>query len=114
MTTGAVPASINGNPDTRIYYNGNDDYHLPPGPYQLTNSDNPNGQYLTADDYAESPVHRFYQMWQQLGCRKSSDCQNDLFAWVEDTVGAGSNGNPPPANFTYKEGAIAMGFYNAQ
>jgi len=33
---------------------------------------------------------------------------------VEATVGAGSNGKPPPANFTYKEGATAMGFYNVQ
>jgi phospholipase C len=114
LTTGAVPSSITGNPDTRIYYNGKDVYHLPPGPYQLTNSNNPNGQYLTADDYAESPVHRFYQMWQQLDCSASSGCLNDLWPWVEATVGAGSNGNPPPANFTYKEGATAMGFYNVQ
>ena len=41
-------------------------------------------------------------------------CLNDLFPWVEATVGAGSNGKPPPANFTYKEGATAMGFYNVQ
>jgi phospholipase C len=114
LTTGAVPASIKGNPDTRIYYNGNDVSHLPPGPYQLTNSNNPNGQYLTADDYAESPVHRFFQMWQQLDCSKSAGCLNDLFPWVEATVGAGNNGLPPSANFTYKEGAIAMGFYNVQ
>jgi phospholipase C len=59
-------------------------------------------------------VHRFYQMWQQLDCTASLGCQNDLFTWVEETVGAGSNGLPPPANFTYKEGATAMGFYNVQ
>jgi phospholipase C len=39
---------------------------------------------------------------------------NDLFPWVEATVGAGSNGKPPPVDFTYKEGAAAMGFYNVQ
>jgi len=56
LTTGAVPASILGNPDTRIMYAGHDVNNLPPGPYQLT----PGVAY---DDYAESPVHRFYQMW---------------------------------------------------
>ncbi|HEU0156106.1 MAG TPA: alkaline phosphatase family protein, partial [Stellaceae bacterium] len=30
------------------------------------------------------------------------------------TVGAGSNGKPPPAGFTYEEGATALGFYNVQ
>ena len=67
LTTGAVPPSIIGKPDVRITYNGNDVNSLPPGPYQLTNNNSP-GLYLTADDYAESPVHRFYQMWQQLDC----------------------------------------------
>jgi phospholipase C len=108
LTTGGVPSSILGKPDIRINYNGNTVNNLPPGPYQLT------GPTLTADDYAESPVHRFYQMWQEIDCSGSTSCLNDLFAWVEATVGAGSNGQPPPANFTYKEGATALGFYNVQ
>ena len=53
-------------------------------------------------------------MWQQLDCTAAAGCQNDLFPWVEATVGAGSNGKPPPAGFTYKEGATSMGFYNVQ
>jgi phospholipase C len=54
-------------------------------------------------------------MWQQLDCTKAAGCLNDLFPWVEQTVGAGSNGLPPSANFSgTKEGAIAMGFYNVQ
>jgi phospholipase C len=114
LTTGAIPTAIVGKPDTRIYYNGNTVNNLAPGPYQLTNSNNPNGLTLTPDDYAESPVHRFYQMWQETDCSAAAGCLNDLFAWVEATVGAGSNGNPPPANFTYKEGATALGFYNIQ
>ncbi len=114
LTTGAVPGYLKGKPDMRIYYDGHDVNSLPPGPYQLTNTVNPTGPVMTTDDYAESPVHRFYQMWQQLDCIKAAGCLNDLFPWVETTVGAGSNGNPPPANFTYKEGAIAMGFYNIQ
>jgi phospholipase C len=107
LTTGKVPPAILGEPDTRIIYDGKDVNHLPPGPYQLT----PGVAY---DDYAEDPVHRFYQMWQQVDCSASEGCRNDLFAWVEATVGAGSNGRPPPAGFIYIEGATAMGFYNVQ
>ena len=107
LTTGAVPASILGKPDIRIVYDGKNVNMLPPGPYQLT----PGVGY---DDYAESPVHRFYQMWQQRNCSAAAGCQNTLFPWVEATVGAGSNGKPPPAGFTYEEGATSMGFYNVQ
>ena len=110
LITGAVaPTSILGKPDTRIVYDGRLVNNLPPGPYQITP-----GLYNV---YMESPVHRFYQMWQQLDCSApagSAVCQNDLFPWVEATVGAGSNGKPPPAGFTYKEGATSMGFYNVQ
>ena len=114
LTTGGVPAYLLGQPDMRIYYDGNNVNNLSPGPYQLTNTVNPSGPTLGYGDYAESPVHRFYQMWQQLDCSATTGCLNDLFPWVEATVGAGSNGLPPPANFTYKEGATAMGFYNVQ
>src|SRR5271166_5334033 len=107
LTTGKVPPAILGKPDIRIMYDGKDVNHLPPGPYQLT----PGVAY---DDYAEDSTHRFYQMWQQLDCSASEGCRSDLFAWVEATVGAGRNGQPPPAGFTYKEGATAMGFYNIQ
>ena len=108
LTTGGVPSVLLGNPDTRIMYAGHDVNNLPPGPYQLTSPS------LSYDDYAESPVHRFYQMWQQVDCSMATGCLNDLFAWVEATVGAGSNGTPPPADFIYKEGATSMGFYNVQ
>ncbi len=101
--------------DTRVTNVGK----LPPGPFQLTNASR-----LTYDDYAGSPVHRFYQMWQQTDCSTAratqenpSGCRNDLFPWVEATVSAGSNGKPPPGpitNETTKEGAIAMGFYNVR
>jgi phospholipase C len=33
------------------------------GPFQLTNETT-----FNYTDYAASPVHRFYQMWQQLDC----------------------------------------------
>jgi phospholipase C len=94
---------------------------LPNQPYDITNA-------IAYNDYAGSPVHRFFQMWQQMDCNiaaatptNPSGCQMDLFPWVEVSVGAGSNGKPPPAGFdpnnsayyeTTHEGAIAMGFYN--
>jgi phospholipase C len=74
---------------------------LPAGPFQLTNgtqSATP-GYSLTYTDYTASPVHRFYQMWQQLNCSvehaswdNPSGCNGKLFAWVENTIGAGDNG----------------------
>ncbi len=109
-------------PDTRIPNVNN----LPPGPFQLSS---PTFPY---DSYAASPVHRFYQMWQQLDCDWSQatfsspfsnpgGCRADLFPWVEVTVGAGTNGKAQPANFstewsanatTTGEGSTSMGFYN--
>jgi phospholipase C len=88
---------------------------LPPGPFQLT----PGVPY---DAYSASPVHRFYQMWQQLDCSADqanllnpAGCRSDLFPWVETTIGAGSNGQTQAANFNNTstgEGSAAMGFYN--
>ena len=84
-------------PDARIV-NFNS---LPAGPFQLTNGTNAAlpGYSLTYTDYAASPVHRFYQMWQQLDCslehasrENPSGCNGKLFSWVETTVGAGTNG----------------------
>jgi phospholipase C len=96
---------------------------LPPGPFQLTHG-------MAYDAYAASPVHRFYQMWQQEDCNlyhstaaKPSGCTSNLFAWVEVTEGAGANGILPPSNFstnysptavTTGEGATSLGFYNVQ
>jgi hypothetical protein len=84
------------------------------GPYPLVDY---NGHSLY-DTYGGSPVHRFYQMWQQLDCdakvaaakptSNPSGCQNDLFPWVEQTASSGGNGGTPPQH----EGNIAMGFYN--
>jgi phospholipase C len=108
-------------PDTRIT-NVN---ALPAGPFQLTNGDT-----FTYNSYAASPVHRFYQMWQQLNCSAAnatqdnpSGCSAKLFPWVEVTVGAGTNGLAQPANFNTEyvagdkdtgEGSTSMGFYNVQ
>jgi phospholipase C len=98
---------------------------IPAGPFQITNGDT-----FTYNDYAASPVHRFYQMWQQLDCDATqatvdnpSGCNASLFPWVETTVGAGTNGVAQPADFsteysptatTTGEGSTSMAFYNVQ
>jgi phospholipase C len=87
---------------------------LPNGPYPLVRS---TGASLY-DTYGGSPVHRFYQMWQQLDCdvlkatpKNPSGCQADLFPFVEQTVSSGSNGGLFTGTYP-AEGDIAMGFYN--
>jgi phospholipase C len=115
-------------PDTRITgVSGTAPYStLPGGPFQLSNSKG--AGTFTWDSYANSPVHRFYQMWQQADCNVAyatesnpSGCKSDLFTWTEVTVGSNVNGLPQPSNFstdysptakTTGEGATAMGFYN--
>jgi phospholipase C len=91
-------------------------------PSQLPNAPVDMHASLSYDDYANSPVHRFFQMWQQMDCDASaateknpSGCRMDLFPWVETTVGAGTNGKTQPAGFddeTTGEGSTAMQFLN--
>jgi phospholipase C len=118
-------------PDTRI----NDVTGLDSGPFQLSPG-------APSNTYAASPVHRFYQMWQQENCSlehatwdNPSGCNAKLFSWVEVTMGAGNNGDtqPPlcspgdtttcfsynylpntPGQQTTGEGSTALGFYNVQ
>ncbi|MFZ0957115.1 MAG: alkaline phosphatase family protein [Candidatus Sulfotelmatobacter sp.] len=110
LLTGATGLAHN-IPDTRIP-NVNS---LGSGVFQLTSAT------LPYDAYAASPVHRFYQMWQQTDCSvdtatssNPSGCLNDLFSWVETTIGAGSNGNPQPATLNTGEGSTALAFFNVQ
>lgn len=87
---------------------------MPNGPYLLT-------RYHYYHAYDGSPVHRFFQMWQELDCdveaatpHNPSGCRNDLFTWVEASVGRGSDGRPMPADYDEPgkhEGAVALGFY---
>jgi phospholipase C len=112
LTTGGTGLK-SGSPDTRL----NNYDNLPPGPFQITHG-------IAYDAYTASPVHRYYQMAQQLDCNANyasssnpSGCNADLFTWVEETIGAGSNGRPAPSPFTdesTREGSAAMGFYNVQ
>jgi len=86
------------------------------GPFVITRS-------VAYDSYTGDPIHRFFQMWQQLDCdpgaatpANPSGCQNDLFPWVATTVGSGSNGRRQPADFTGEsthQGGVAMGVYNS-
>jgi len=111
LTTGGTGLS-HGAVDTRIP----NATTLPSGPFQLTSATHP------YDAYDNSPVHRFYQMWQQFDCNAGnattgnpSGCQADLFPWVETTVGAGTNGLAQAFGFndtTTEEGSTSMGFYN--
>jgi len=118
--TGHVPDSrISGVNSTAPYST------LPPGPFQITNTST-----FPYDSYANSPVHRFYQMWQQEDCSAGnatpgnpSGCLADFFTWTEVTVGSNVNGKNQPAPFctdyapncaTTGEGATSMAFYNMQ
>jgi phospholipase C len=114
ITTGATGLSSTHAPDTRI----TNDAKLPDGPFQLT------GAKLPYDSYTGSPVHRFYQMWQQEDCSTAhattanpTGCLGDLFPYVETTIDTGNNGAKPPAGYnpaTYQsaEGATSMAFFN--
>ena len=114
LMTGATGLA-KGVPDTRF---GANTFTLPNGPYQISRV-GPN-----YDQYVASPVHRFYQAWQQADCNAKSatltnpsGCAMDLVAWVETSVGAGTNGKPQPPGFndqTTREGSTALGYYNVQ
>ncbi len=113
LTTGATGIK-SGKTDTRVTsVNPNAPTN---GPYQLT------GSKMPYDAYTASPVHRLFQMWQETDCAKGnitdshlSPCLNDLFPFVEVSMGTGSNGEKQPTPFTdrtTKEGSASMGFYN--
>jgi phospholipase C len=115
LTIGGTGLAAYTVPDTRIP----NVLDLPDGAFQLTSPT------LTYNDYANSPVHRFYQMWQQADCNVAyatednpSGCQSDLFPWVEVTIGCGSDGcstgstSPPTNLISTGEGATSMEFFN--
>jgi phospholipase C len=59
--------------------------------------------------YVGDPLHRFYQMYQEV-----SNGTHDLWTWVHETAGD-SNGAPPPSPFndqSTNQDALDMGFYN--
>ncbi len=73
---------------------------LPNGPFQIT-------KYVGYDAHTGDPMHRFFQMWQQ-----ANEGKNDLFVWVNKTVGIGPQNVPPATPANTFQGGEAMGFYN--
>ena len=87
-----VPAGV---PDARFPAN------LPNGPFQIT-------QYVAYNAHTGDPMHRFFQMYQQVDGGKM-----DLFPWVGVTAGIGPQNSPPaPTPGNTFQGGEAMGFYN--
>jgi phospholipase C len=72
---------------------------LPNGPFQIT-------KYIDYTAVVGDPVHRFFQMWQQV-----DGGRHDLFVWADETSGEGSQNRADPNSGT-NQGAAAMGFYN--
>jgi len=72
------------------------------GPFQLSRS-------MAYSDFPGDPVHRFFQMWQQVG----DNNKKDLFVWVAETAGIGNHndgfGTTPDDTH---QGGLAMGFFN--
>ena len=74
---------------------------LPNGPFQIT-------KYVPYDSFTGDPIHRFWQMWQQV-----DEGKLDLFPWVAVTVGIGPQNSPPaPTPGHTFQGGEAMGFFN--
>jgi phospholipase C len=108
----ACSGVASGVPDSRFPSN------LANAPYQITkyvpyfDSHGAYNQFGTCEfngAYVGDPLHRFYQMYQEI-----SGGTNDLWTWVHQTAGD-SNGAPPPNPFTDQstaQGALDMGFYN--
>jgi phospholipase C len=82
-------------PDTRFPAD------LPNGPFQIT-------KHVSYGTHTGDPVHRFFQMWQQVDGGK-----NDLFVWAAESAGVGpSNGKSPVSYGKTYQGGVSMGFYN--
>jgi phospholipase C len=71
---------------------------LPNCPYRIT-------QYVPYPNaYVGDPIHRFYQMWQQV-----DGGRNDLYVWTPNTAGD-DNGAIPPQPI--HQGDLQMGYYS--
>ena len=57
-------------------------FNLPEGAFQLTPG-------VANDDYASSPVHRFYQMWQQEDCNAPYATQEPIQRLSQRSVSMG-------------------------
>src|SRR5215469_7033220 len=75
-------------------------------PAELPNAPFPITRHVDYGAFVGDPVHRFFQMWQQL-----DGGRNDLFVWVGLTSGEGAKNRDDPGADT-RQGGLAMGFYN--
>ncbi len=73
---------------------------MPNAPFQITR----HADYLA---FVGDPVHRFFQMWQQV-----DGGRQDLFVWVDLTSGEGAGQRHADPGLSTNQGAVAMGFYN--
>ena len=122
LLTGGT-GQTNKTPDQRVHYDGQTATTLPPGPYQLTNTSDPVPLSLRrlcgepgASLHADAAAARLRRAQGQEG-RDVRLLKRTSIAWVEVTIGAGSNGAAQPAGFTDEttgEGSTALGFYNVQ
>lgn len=76
-------------------------------PARLGNGPYPIGRYVGYGPHTGDPVHRFFQMWQQI-----NGGDKNLFVWVAETAGAGPDNEPSPLPCATRQGGVAMGFYN--
>ena len=91
LTTGATGIAGN-SPDTRILNSSN----LPNGPYPLVQPQPGEATSSLYATYGGSPVHRFYQMWQQLDC-DAAKARGTIRADVRPISSPGSRRRCPPA-----------------
>jgi acid phosphatase len=75
-------------------------------PTTLPNAPFPITRYADWMAAVGDPIHRFFQMWQQV-----DGGRHDLFVWVDTTSGEGSQKRDDPRSGT-NQGGVAMGFYN--
>jgi phospholipase C len=75
-------------------------------PRDLPNAPFPITRYADYVAYVGDPVHRFFQMWQQV-----DGGRNDLFVWTAATSGETARKRDEPSAGT-NQGGVAMGFYN--
>jgi phospholipase C len=73
---------------------------MPNAPFQIT-------RYADYVAVIGDPVHRFFQMWQQV-----DGGRHDLFVWVGLTSGEGSARRHEDPSLSTNQGGVAMGFYN--
>lgn len=72
--------------------------NLPNAPFQIT-------KYVPyLNSFIGDPLHRFYQMWQQV-----DEGKNDQFVWTPNTAGDDNGAIPPKPIY---QGGLSMGFYN--